>query len=125
MAERSGRLEIEVLDADDDFSIDKATKELATQLRAVCDVSFPSLPSRPGDKAAGELLAATLNLVTGVDPVQIESLIRVLATFVRRHPERRVRLRIDDAEIEIENASNDQVDLLLKTFVTDVKRRRH
>jgi hypothetical protein len=115
--ERVGQINFDVLEEDDDFSVDRLSKDLAKQLRQVCDVSFPADEPTEGDKGAGELMVATLNVLTGVDPVQIEAILRILGSFTRRNPKRKIRLRIGEDEIEIDNPTSDHLDALVQSFV--------
>ncbi|MER7249872.1 hypothetical protein [Kribbella sp. NPDC000426] len=124
MPELRSRISFDVLESDDDFVLDRLTKSLANELRTVGEVSLPVDEPADDDKGAGELVLATLNVLTAVDPLQIEAVIRILTSFRRRNPDRRIRVAVGDAKIEIDNPSAEHVDELVEAFLAAAKRRK-
>ncbi|HZX07654.1 hypothetical protein [Kribbella sp.] len=111
------------MDSDDDFVVDRLSKTLAHELREVSEVSFSVSEPAEGDKGTGELVLATLNILTAVDPAQIEAVLRILGNFRRRHPDRKIRVEVGDARIEIDNPSEKHVDELVDAFLAAARRR--
>ncbi|WP_433161453.1 hypothetical protein [Kribbella sp. CA-247076] len=118
MTEIRSRISFDAFETDDDLVLDRLSKELAVRLRDVGEVSYAAAPVAPGDKGAGELMVATLNVLTGVDPAQIEAMIRILGSFTRRNAGRRVHVRVGDRELSIDRPTDAQVDSIVEWFVS-------
>lgn len=119
------RVSLERFDTDDDLALDRLTTDLETELYEFGEVSRPSREAVAGDKGAGELVLATLNVLTTTDPTLIEAMVRVLTGFAKRHQGRRVHVRIADNELTIDRPSEQQVDVLVAGFLSAVERRKH
>jgi hypothetical protein len=118
------QVSFESFDTDDELALDRLTTDLGAELYEFGEVSRPSLAPMPGAKGAGELVLATLNVLTSVDPTQIEAMVRMLARFTRRNDGRRVHVRIADNELTIDRPSEQQVDALVAGFLSAVERRK-
>jgi len=126
VSEVLSRIRFDTLGTDDDLAIDRLTTDLAVALtQAGSEAKRPRLEPSPGDKGAGELVLATLNVLTSADPAQIEAMVRVLVGFVRRNDGRRVHVRIDDNELTIDRPTEQQADELIAIYRSAVKPRKH
>lgn len=118
------QVSFDILAGDDELGLDRLTTDLEADLSEVGEVSRLVSEPKPGDKGDVEPAPATLNVLTGVDPVQIEALVRVLTGFARRHKDRGVYVQLDGYEIKLDHASAEQVDDLIATFQSAVNRHK-
>ncbi|MEU4394805.1 hypothetical protein [Kribbella sp. NPDC023855] len=120
MTEVQSQVSFDILAGDDELGLDRLTTELEAELSEVGEVS--RLVGEPKLGAKGDVEPAVLNVRTGVDPEQIEALVRVLTGFARRHKDRGVYVQLDGYEIKLDHASAEQVDDLIATFQSAVHR---
>lgn len=124
MTELLSQIGVEGLSTDDELDLDRLTTDLEAELSEIAEVSRAAAEPAPGDKGAGELVPAVLNVLTSVDPLQIEAMIRVLTGFAKRNDNRRVSVRIGRDKITIDGASEQQADDLVAAFLTAVERHK-
>ncbi|MDX6282623.1 MAG: hypothetical protein QOH03_3694 [Kribbellaceae bacterium] len=124
MIEVLSQVEFEALSTDDELGLDRLTTDLEAGLADFGQVSRIAREAEPGDKGTGELVQATLNVLSGVDPVQIEAMFRFLAGFAKRNRDRKVSVRIGRDRISIDGASEEQIDDLVATFKAAVERHK-
>lgn len=109
---------------DTDGSLAHLTRELELDLCEIGIVEYlPTEPS-PDAKGVGEVVAATVSVLTAAEPAYIEALVKTVAAFLRRNEGRSARLKVGDAELAIEQPSERQVDELIRMMWTVVERER-
>lgn len=109
---------------DDDFVLERLTAELADELRAAGEVDYVPVPARPGDKGVAELAVATLSVLPAVDPAYLRVLIDGVVAFTRRNAGRRVQLKVGDTKLTIDRPTRDEVETIIKTVQSAIKRER-
>lgn len=112
MTEVLSQVSFDVLSTDGAVDLDRLTTDLETELVEIGEVT----------RAAEGSMPATLNVLTGIEPAQIEAMVRAVTGFAGRHKDRCVYVQIGGYEIKLDHASAEQVDDLIATFQAAVKR---
>jgi hypothetical protein len=99
---------------DSDEQVAHFTRELELDLREVGVVEYlPAAPARDA-KGVGEVVAATVAVLTAAEPTYAEALVRTVVAFVRRHEGRRAHLKVGSVELAIDQPSGDEVAELIQ-----------
>ncbi|WP_067499062.1 hypothetical protein [Actinoplanes sp. TFC3] len=123
MSEAKFQVDFTSRPGEDDFQVDRLTDELADDLRELGEVSFLSAgPPLPGSKGAVEVATGALALVAGTDPAIVQSVVELLAAFLRRNAGRRVHLKVADVELTIDQPSRAETAELIRTVQTAIER---
>ena len=99
------RMDLGSLPDDDEFEMDRATEELADDLRSVGDVERATANPAPGSKGTLELALGSLSLLAGIDPAVVQTIVELLTGFLNRNKGRTVRLRVADIDLTLEQAT--------------------
>lgn len=113
-------LDIETEDSDEHLA--RLTRELEGDLRDVGEVRYLTLPATADSKGVGEVVAATLAVVTGADPVYVQALVETVVAFLRRNEGRRARLTVGDVEVAIDQPTRDEVADLIEIARVAIER---
>jgi hypothetical protein len=109
--------------AEDETASDEAAKKLLHELHeldGVVSLEQASRPGAPDGARSGELLAVGTLLVTLVaQPEVITTMLTYLADWRRRQGRGRVELRTKDFELILTNATDAQVDRLIRKIVEE------
>jgi hypothetical protein len=106
---------LELLACDDAAIAERCSAELAADLCALGTVEALAATTGPtrdpaAQKSAMEFTVAALSLVTSMDLDMAQAVIEVVTGFLRRNPERSLRLSIgQDVELVLENPSTQEV----------------
>src|SRR5512142_1451007 len=99
-------------EADEDLA--RLTDELARDLRAVGGVRYVSADGEPGGKGVGEVVAATLAVLTAAEPDYVQMLVDIVVGFLQRHRGRRAELRVGDVALTVDQPDEDEVAEIIK-----------
>jgi hypothetical protein len=107
---------------DTDEGLAHLTRELELDLREVGVVEYlPAAPARDA-KGVGEVVAATVAVLTAVEPTYVEALVRTVVAFLRRNEGRRARLKVGDVELAVDQPSGDEVAELIQMTRSVIER---
>lgn len=110
------RIDFTTIADDDEFLLGQLTEELADDLRDIGAVDWVEQPvTDPDAKGAGELALGVVTVLAGLDSGYVQALVDVVLAFLRRHPGRRVHLRVGDIELTVDRATRSQTDELIRT----------
>jgi hypothetical protein len=113
------------LPEDDDFVLDQLTDELADELRDVGDVSRVEAGHPSTDnKGVGEVVLATVAVVSSVDPGYAQALVDLVVGFLSRNRGRKAHLRVGDIELTIDQPTRAQTAELIDIVRDEIKRSR-
>jgi hypothetical protein len=119
------QFEIQLVPADDlnDRVVEQQTLDLAQELRAVRGVEIERARAEaPADaKALDAAVIGSLLGTLGGPAGAITALVGVLGAWVTRARGRKIRVRINDRELELSGASRDEEQQLIDAFVRSVK----
>jgi len=119
------QFEIQLVPADDlnDRVVEQQTLDLAHELRAVRGVEIERARAEaPADaKALDAAVIGSLLGTLGGPAGAITALVGVLGAWVTRARGRKIRVRINDRELELSGASRDEEQQLIDAFVRSVK----
>jgi hypothetical protein len=126
VANGSLQLEVELLQAGsaDARIVEQHTLDLAHELRGVRGVRIERTYARAPADAKGLDVAAIGSLLVSLGGAvgAVTALVGVLRGWVTREEGRKIRVRIDDRELELSGASRDEEQQLIDAFVRSVDR---
>lgn len=107
---------------DDDFMLDRLTRELATELAEVGDVEYQPADIAPGHKGVAEVVLAALSVLTTTEPDYVRALVDAVVAFSNRNVGRRVHLKVADVELTIERPTQVEVAGMIEIVRTAIER---
>jgi len=108
-------------ETDDDLV--RLSGELAGDLREVGEVAYVPAAGEPDGKGVGDVVAATLAVLTVVDPPDyVQALVDTVTAFLRRHEGRRAHLTVGGIELCIDQPTRDEVAMLIDLTRSAIER---
>ena len=90
------------------------TGELAGDLREVGDIDYVPVEGETDGKGVGEVVAATLAVLTVGEPGCVQALVETVVAFLRRHEGRRARLRVGEVRLSIDQPTRGEVEQMIE-----------
>jgi hypothetical protein len=110
---------------DDDFVLDRLTRELAVDLAEIGDVNYESAQSPPDSKGAEEIVLGALSVLTAAEPSHVQAVVDTVVAFLGRNTGRRAHLKVADVELAIDRPTKGEVADMIKIVRTAIERSRH
>lgn len=107
---------------DDEFVLDRLTRDLAADLAEVGEVDYQPAESAPDSKGAGEIVLAALSVFTTAEPSYAQAIVDTVVAFLSRNTGRRARLKVADVELAIDSPTRGEIADMIKIVRTAIER---